>query len=354
MTYHGRRLSVRGKRYMGRTIRCAALLIAAAVICAALCGCGQDKNNPAVMKLDNYDILLDEYRYFYLNHSRDLMSSGEYSDFKARLETENTLRDIYALYKMASKYGVKLSDEEKKSIDAQVAQLSENFGDDEFASQMKENYITENVLRSILEQESLEMELRRAVYAEFNNIIDSTDATVEKDIRENFICVKQIMIKTINPDIILTEGQIPDGHTEEEAERLIGEIKAKLDSGADFDELVREYNEDIGMNSETGYYITRGEFLESFEDAAFALGIGETSGIVKSVNGYHIIRRYEQDPGYVSEYFEELRDVYKARRFNELRDETADALRVKRTDLYESLTREYLLSTLENPASADA
>ncbi|MCR5262814.1 MAG: peptidylprolyl isomerase [Clostridiales bacterium] len=332
-------------------IRRAAVLLVIAAALAAFAGCGQDKNNPEVLRLDGYSVPLDEYRYFYLNYSRDLSSSGDYSDAEARLETEKALRSVYALYSMAKKYGVRLSDEEKRSIDAQVSGIADSIGGEEYAAQMKDNYITENVLRSVLEQESLEMALREAVYAEFNNIIDSTDAAVEKDIAENFIRVKQIMIRTINPDIWLAEGQLPEGHEDADAEKMITEIKSMLDSGADFDELVRVYNEDIGMNPETGYYITRGEFLESFEDAAFALGVGETSGIVRSVNGYHIIRRYEQDPEYVSEYFEELRGVYKARRFNELRQETADSMKLKTADIYDTITRDYLLSTLETEAA---
>ena len=50
---------------------------------------------------------------------------------------------------------------------------------------------------------------------------------------------------------ILTEGQIPDGHTEEEAERLIGEIKAKLDSGATSGAAMRLREKDPALCSLT-------------------------------------------------------------------------------------------------------
>ena len=102
------------------------------------------------------------------------------------------------------------------------------------------------------------------------------------------------------------------------------------------------------MNSENGYYITRGEFLESFEEAAFSLDIGETSGIVKSANGYHIIKRYEQDPEYINDYFEELRNVYKARKFNELRDKTAAELKLKTTETYAGINKEFLMASFDS------
>ena len=125
-----------------------------------------------------------------------------------------------------------------------------------------------------------------------------------------------------------------DGEDPEANYNLACELSARINAGEDFDALMEEYSDDTDMDPEDGYYFTRGEFLESFEDAAFELGVGDTSGVVESVNGYHIIRRLELDDAYIDENFSELRDVYKARCFNEYRDNVADALDVTYTDVY--------------------
>ncbi len=69
-------------------------------------------------------------------------------------------------------------------------------------------------------------------------------------------------------------------------------ILAQLNSGADFATLAQQNSQDTGSASKGGDlgWITRGQMVKEFEDAAFALAVGETSGIVQTQYGYHIIR----------------------------------------------------------------
>jgi len=67
----------------------------------------------------------------------------------------------------------------------------------------------------------------------------------------------------------------------------------KLNKGADFDELAKLYSIDErtkdvgGLLGEFG----RGDLMEAFEKALFSLKQGETSEIVHTKLGYHIIKR---------------------------------------------------------------
>ena len=74
----------------------------------------------------------------------------------------------------------------------------------------------------------------------------------------------------------------------EEIERL----KVQIDQGADFADLARQHSDcpsgraggDLGS-------FGRGQMVGPFEDAAFGLDVGATSGVVETDFGYHIIRR---------------------------------------------------------------
>ena len=79
--------------------------------------------------------------------------------------------------------------------------------------------------------------------------------------------------------------------TQAEAQSVLDKVKA----GGDFNQLAAEYSIDPGTKKNQGDlgYFSRGDLIKEFEDVAFNLKINETSGIVKSSLGYHIIRRIE-------------------------------------------------------------
>ncbi len=81
--------------------------------------------------------------------------------------------------------------------------------------------------------------------------------------------------------------------SEEEAKKLAEELLAKVKKGEDFAVLARENSDCPSGKSASGSLgeFGRGAMVKEFEDAAFALKVGEISGIVKTSFGYHIIRR---------------------------------------------------------------
>ncbi len=70
------------------------------------------------------------------------------------------------------------------------------------------------------------------------------------------------------------------------------EIKEDIDSGADFAKLARQYSEcpSKKRGGDLGEF-KRGDMVKEFETAVMKLKIGEVSSPVKTVHGYHVIKR---------------------------------------------------------------
>ena len=80
--------------------------------------------------------------------------------------------------------------------------------------------------------------------------------------------------------------------SKQEAAQQIEALKQELDGGADFAALARTHS-DCPSSSRGGDLgsFGRGQMVGPFESAAFALQVGQTSGVVETDFGYHLIQR---------------------------------------------------------------
>jgi len=99
--------------------------------------------------------------------------------------------------------------------------------------------------------------------------------------------VSHILIKTPLPG---SDGKI-DQKAVDEARKKAEDVLKQVKAGGDFAKLAEKYSEDTTAKSggELGW-IGRGRTVPEFEKVAFSLPKGQTSDLVKSSYGFHIIR----------------------------------------------------------------
>ena len=80
--------------------------------------------------------------------------------------------------------------------------------------------------------------------------------------------------------------------TKQQAAEQIDQIKTQLDQGADFADLAKRHSDcPSGKRGGDLGSFGRGQMVAAFEQTAFSLPVGSTSGVVETPFGYHVIRR---------------------------------------------------------------
>ena len=118
------------------------------------------------------------------------------------------------------------------------------------------------------------------------------------EVLEFFNQIPKDSLPYFNAEVELAEiVMFPEINEEERGKALdkIGMIKESLKAGEDFAALAKKYSED-GSARDGGDlgWTTRGSFVPEFDAAAFQLEVNETSDIIETEYGYHIIQLLER------------------------------------------------------------
>jgi peptidyl-prolyl cis-trans isomerase D len=101
------------------------------------------------------------------------------------------------------------------------------------------------------------------------------------------VTVRHILIKIPTPD---ANGKV-DQKAVDAAHAKAEDISKQLKAGANFGDLAKKYSDDPGSAKDGGLLppITRGRTVPEFEQAAFSTPVGQTTGIIRTSYGFHII-----------------------------------------------------------------
>ncbi|HIA32001.1 MAG TPA: hypothetical protein EYN83_01880 [Nitrospinaceae bacterium] len=136
--------------------------------------------------------------------------------------------------------------------------------------------------------------------------VGSASAPGEKSIRKYYRKNKKnfwIPEKMILSHIMFIEESDSSRKERQLQKKKAEEILRRIQAGESFSELAKKYSDDVSAHSggQLGV-VGRGTMLPEFEKAAFYLKVGEVSNIVKTVNGFHIIKCDNITPGYIKEF----------------------------------------------------
>ena len=195
------------------------------------------------------------------------------------------------LEQKALEEGCPLTDEQRSAI--QEALLADG----------QETYDNRKLLFDLSDET---MEFIYSVADYYDNLLNALTTQPTQDELNNYVYhAKHILLLTVDLEgtpTVQEDGSYAYPSLDEEtiaekkalADDLLSQLRSSDNPEALFDELMNEYSEDTGLESNPdGYTTTVGQMVAAFEDTALALNFGEISDVVESSYGYHIILRGE-------------------------------------------------------------
>lgn len=116
--------------------------------------------------------------------------------------------------------------------------------------------------------------------------------------------------------ILFQVAENADAAANEAALDKANQALTRARAGEAFEDLAAELSDDVGSRAEGGEtgLFPRGVMAPEFEEAAFALEIGQISQPVRTKFGYHLIKLKESDPGGLQPFVDVRADVERAYR----------------------------------------
>lgn len=292
--------------------------------------------NTVLFTVDGIDVTADFYLYWlaYDCYSIDLnyqnmmgtglnfdevtpdgMTAGEYLKEDARRAAVTYLM----IEREAKNNNAELTEEQRAQWEEEKAAFIGSVGQEAYEQLLQERGISEETFDRV-------GVMTNYLYENVKQVLvpPLTEEEAEKyRAEQNLYGAKHILLlnadEAADGSVILSTGDVPkneDGSdftgTAEEynaaarakIEDILAQVKAAPDPAAKFDELMHQYSQDTGLESNPdGYTFTpESSFVDEFKNAVYDLEPGEISDVVESSFGYHILLRTLPD---VNEQYQE-------------------------------------------------
>ncbi len=119
---------------------------------------------------------------------------------------------------------------------------------------------------------------------------DTTITATEDEIRAYYNSHREEFEEPAKVDLnYILLYKYPSDRDMAEIQNTLQSLREQLESGGNFRTLARQYSDDPGAQDGDLGWVSRGSMVQSFDETAFALEIGEISEPVKTQFGWHII-----------------------------------------------------------------
>ncbi len=293
-----------------------------------MAGCGRLQISKELATVNGNMVSVAEYKYYLENIKQQMLQeagaqdeaafwSGDIDGKKAtdvakERATEEMIR-VEIAYSKAQEKGLTLDTATEGQINTLV-----NAKDSQTKAQVdsiKESTgLSDRGLKTLLEKTSLASMYAQDVQTNEPDKLAVSDEAVAEKYNSDYARVKHILIlnskeedtsATATADPAATENpdEVSAEEYKEQQKQLADEVLAKVKAGEDFETLLAQYGQDPGMTSQPdGYVIDKegnsmdsqgGKMVTEFTQGAFSVGIGQTTDLVESSYGWHIIKRYD-------------------------------------------------------------
>ena len=222
------------------------------------------------------------------------------------------------------------SKEMKINISSEIVQkeidhIRKQFPNEEtYLAALNFQHHTPETLKKKIEKQLLEEEFIRREIAPKVKVEDSKAQAYYNENKKVFMKPEMFEVNHIFISAIDTtsEGKAETPEAQQKAKRLmnlvdqearekINAVLQKLKKGEDFAELAKKYSEDESSKNNGGSLgtVPKENIIPEIADAMVKLKVGETSDVVKSQYGYHIIKLSAKTPAQLAPFAEVKADI---------------------------------------------
>ena len=283
---------------MSRLVRLVFAVLLLAIVALIACKGGGPRSPDVWAEVNGKEILRSDVERYYKKEiagTTETPSEEEALSLKLNILGEVIRNEI--LMQKAAKLGLLATDSE---VENRFTEMKTPFTEDEFQKRLKEQGLT---------VEQVKTDLRRNISIEklFNKEITSKITITDADIAtfyqvnkpafnvvEPQYRVAQILV-TPRPDLQLSNLKNDDARNDAEARTKIRRLLERAQAGEDFSQLAQNYSEDLATvrtGGDLGYFPASAlnQTDPALRRAIQNLKAGETSGVIQTRIGYHILK----------------------------------------------------------------